>query len=419
LKRMKAIQVSNHFERASAGFRLNMALQKGGIESSCCASSSENIRIQILQKQGKIAKASNVVKNILFSEIQKIYKKRDGLKPSDFNPFQRNLYKLFDFKSFDIIHFHWVTGGFFDIKPFMKNHKVVWTFHGVWPITGGCHINYDCTKWQTGCGECPQLGSDKQNDLSFFCWKRKYKHFNDDRLTIITPSQWLADMVKKSPIFTKNRILVLPNCIDTQTFRPFNKYSIRKIFEIPYEKAVIMFVAANITDEHKGLDLLFKALEEIADSNFHNKIHLLIVGLADYLPEMINLKYSVSYLGKLIDEITLALAYNCADVFVGPSRQDNLPTTFIEAASCGIPSVGFNVGGIPEIVDHKVSGYLANPFETSDLAQGIMWVLQDESRYKKLSVRARDYAVNRYSMDIIARKHIELYRSLINISHKN
>lgn len=409
---MKILHVSNHFERFSAGFRLNIALQKGKIDSSCCARSFENIKIHILKKQRKIGKTSAVLKNILFSIIQKKYEKRDKLKPSDFNPFQLNIYKLFDFKEYDIIHFHWVTGGLFDIKPFFQKHKVIWTFHGVWPITGGCHINYDCAKWQTGCGGCPQLGSYKQNDLSSFCWKQKYKLLNDDRLTIVTPSQWLADMVKKSPIFTKNRILVLPNCIDTQIFRPFNICSIRKILKIPSEAAVIMFVAANINDKRKGLDLLFKALEEIADSNFHKKLHLLIVGQADCLPEIINSKYSISYLGKLLDEIALSLAYNCADVFVGPSRQDNLPTTFIEAASCGIPAVGFNIGGIPEIIDHKVSGYLANPFETSDLAQGIMWVLQDENRYKQLSARARNYAVNRYSMDIIARRHIELYDSL-------
>jgi glycosyltransferase involved in cell wall biosynthesis len=117
--------------------------------------------------------------------------------------------------------------------------------------------------------------------------------------------------------------------------------------------------------------------------------------------------------GYLSDDITLRLLYSAADVFVIPSRLENLPNTGLEAHTCGTPVVAFNIGGLPDIVEHLVTGYLANPYDTVDLAQGIKWVL-DQRQSGSLGLKARERAVERFSNHMIAEKYITLYKKVIN-----
>jgi len=406
--------IASHLSQSSAAYRLNTALVNYGVNSGCCANEADNVDINLFKKINRPQKYHQNFKNIISGKVLKKYQNRDKDKPSDFGIFPIQLEDLYDFNEYDILHLHWVTGGLLKLHtPKIQKKKIVWTFHGVWPLTGGCHINYDCQSWKTGCGKCPQLGSKNSSDLSSYCWQKKKKLMGEvESLTIVTPSRWLANMVQDSDIFSGRSVHVIPNCLDTDLFRPLKKCEIREILQIPIDKKIILFVAINVQDKHKGIDLLFKALDKLKQSNVKN-VFLLAVGSSKMPDDLKDLPYPVKFLGSLKDEISLAAVYNAADVFVGPSRQDNLPTTFLEAISCGIPCVGFNIGGIPEIIEHKKSGYLASPFDIDDLANGVFWVLENENRYSALSKRARQSALEKYTMEHIAKKHSELYCSIL------
>jgi glycosyltransferase involved in cell wall biosynthesis len=265
----------------------------------------------------------------------------------------------------------------------------------------------------SGCGMCPQLQSSNEYDASRFFWKQKMKHFNNIRsLSIVTPSKWLYTLAKQSKFFKNRDIHHIPNTLDVDIFQPINKHHAKLILNVKTNDKVILFGAVNFTKTtYKGFDLLAEALQKLKEKT--DKVyHLLLFGELHNPNIKYDLPFPYTSLGRITDEKRLSLAYNCADVFVGPSRQDNFPSTFVEAISCGVPSVGFNIGGIPEVVEHKKNGYIATPFDVKDLAEGIYWCLENNSE-NILGNRAREKAVNEYSFAKIGEKYFNLYKSLI------
>ena len=113
------------------------------------------------------------------------------------------------------------------------------------------------------------------------------------------------------------------------------------------------------------------------------------------------------------DDVSLVLLYSAADIMVVSSRQDNLPNTVMESLACATPVVAFDIGGMPDMIEHQISGYLAKPFDNSDLAAGIDWVLSDEKRHKDLCIKAREKALARFDIEKIAKQYAELYESII------
>lgn len=317
-------------------------------------------------------------------------------------------------KSINIVHLDWIANNFVDLNK-LKSIKVpiVWTFHDVWPLTGGCHCNLNCDKWVSGCGGCPQLCSSNINDISHYFWKKKERILNNIKnLTIIAPSKWLTNMVYKSTFFKNAKVVNIPNAFDVNLFKNNEKNIAKTSFGIPSNKKVILFGANSfIKATYKGLDLLLEALK-ILKNNREDEFHLLLYGDSKIPEDFRGLNFEMTLAGRLDTEKQLVNVYNAADVFVGPSRQDNFPSTFLEASACAIPCVGFEVGGIPEIVEHKKSGYIAKQFDVNDLSEGICWCLENNSE-NALGIKAREKAVNEYSFEKIGEKYLNLYKSLI------
>ena len=343
------------------------------------------------------------------------YKKRKPL-PWTFNLMVKNHLKNKIIKKYDIIHLDWIANGTVNLNKLKKIHKpVIWTLHDVWPLTGGCHCNLGCDKWISGCGKCPQLNSNNSKDISSKFWKQKERAFNAiPDLTIITPSNWLEKMAKKSSFFKDRSIYKIPNCLNTELFKPKDKNISRRNFKIPINTYVIIFGAANpVKNLYKGFDLLLEILQKLKNKSKEN-FHLVIFGT--FQAEMKNYHFPFPYtcLNEIKSESKLADAYNCADIFTGPSRQDNFPSTFLEAGSCGLPCVGFEIGGIPEIIDHKKTGYIAKPFDTDDFTNGILWILENEERYNEIKYNAREKIIKNYSQDIVMEKYIQVYNEKLN-----
>ncbi|MCL6606411.1 MAG: glycosyltransferase family 4 protein [Paenibacillus sp.] len=312
----------------------------------------------------------------------------------------------------DIINLHWIAT-FVDYRAFFKNIsaniKIVWTLHDMNPFTGGCHYDNGCGKFVTGCEACPQLGSNKRNDLSRQIWKRKYDAFSQispERLHIVTPSYWLAMEVKRSFLLGSYPVTVIPNGVDGEAFIPFDRGFARNALGIPEDSKVVLFLADLITSKRKGFTFLlqtFDFLKNIPD------IFLLSVGSGTLT---IDANIPWLHLGEISNDRLLSLAYSSADVFVVPSIQDNLPNTILESFACGTPVVGFSIGGIPELVHPGETGDLAQPFDVKDLSNKISNLLLNSELCRSIGENCRQFVTNNYSLEKQAERYMQLYRQI-------
>ena len=319
----------------------------------------------------------------------------------------------------EVVNLHWINAGFLNIETISKfNRPVVWTLHDMWPFTGGCHYNQMCDRYQQSCGACPQLGSSKQRDLSRKIWNRKGKTFRDLNLTVVTPSHWLAECARKSSLFKDFRVECIPNGIDTSLYRPIDKRFAREVLRLPQDKQLILFGSLNATsDRRKGFHLLQPALQFLGqDTSIKDQIELVVFGANGPANSASVFAQKTHYLGSFGDDLSLSLIYSAADVFVLPSIQENLANTVMEALACGTPCVAFNIGGMPDMIEHQQNGYLTAPYEFEDLANGIRWVLsslaRSENSVSTLSKRSRDKVVEEFDQKIQATRYLTLMRSL-------
>jgi glycosyltransferase involved in cell wall biosynthesis len=168
----------------------------------------------------------------------------------------------------------------------------------------------------------------------------------------------------------------------------------------------------SLSEKRKGFDLLKASLSMIKNNNTAEMPALLVFG--EVTDEIKNLGFQTYSMGYVDDESKLAKLYSAANVFIAPSRQDNLPNTVMEALACGTPVVAFDIGGMPDMIEHQKNGYLAKPYDTQDLAVGIDWILSDSERWNNLSERARKKAEQEFDIKLIAQKYLDLYENILN-----
>jgi glycosyltransferase involved in cell wall biosynthesis len=314
--------------------------------------------------------------------------------------------------SSDILNLHWVAGSFEYISFFRKvppNLPIVWTLHDMNPFTGGCHFDGGCGKFNENCGACPQMGSSELDDFSAHVWKRKSEAFASvgaNMMQIVAPSRWLAAEAKKSSLFGHLPVTVIPYGLETDRFQPRDRHFARQLFEIPSEAKVVLFVADWANEKRKGLDLLLEAIRGLGDLP---GLYVFAVGRNVSSKVLGACSKTINYIR---DDLTLSLVYSTADVFVVPSLEDNLPLTALEALACGIPTVAFSVGGIPDIVREGQTGILTPTGDVGALRRAIAELLQNPKRRATMSQECRRVAVQEYSLDVQARRYVTLYEEL-------
>ena len=323
-----------------------------------------------------------------------------------------------EFKEADIIHLHWVNQGMLslkDLKKILQSGKpIVWTMHDMWPCTGICHHARECDKYHKECHHCPYLyNGGAKKDLSHQTFKKKKELYQLSPITFITCSQWLKERAGQSALLEQHPIVHIPNPIKTNLFTPRNKVESRQKCNLPTDKKLILFGSVKITDKRKGIDYFIESCKILAEKHPELVNNL---GVAVYGKESEQLKslvpFQVYALDYISNEKELVNVYNAVDLYVTPSLEENLPNTIMEAMACGIPCVGFNVGGIPEMIDHLHNGYVADYKSAEDFANGIHWTLS-ESEYQSLSEESRRKVTSSYSESTIAKKYIEVYNKII------
>lgn len=312
-------------------------------------------------------------------------------------------------KQAEVIHLNWVNFGFQSIHTLEKllelGKPVVWTLHDMWTFTGGCHYSRGCDNFSTHCQYCSFLRKPDRYDLSFQIFEQKKRLFERYPITLVCPSEWLADLARQSTLAKNMRVEVIPYAIDSTVFKPHDKMETRNKLGLPSGKKLVLFGSANIRDPRKGFSYLREALEVVKD------LDLEIVTFGKSAPEAFDgLGVPFHNLGILDSETKIAAAYSAADVMVVPSLEDNLPNTVMESMSCGTPVVGFRTGGIPDMIDHEINGFVAELKSADALAEGIRWVLQHNND-GRISTKSRAKVVASYAESVIAARYKELYKS--------
>jgi glycosyltransferase involved in cell wall biosynthesis len=398
---------------ARAAYRLHQGLRKIGINSQLLVQEKFHDDGTILAPRIKLSQGIAKAKFTLETMPLKLYPRR---QPTTFSLqwLPDSILPKVTKIAPDIINLHWISGAFMQIETIAKlKRPLIWTLHDMWAFTGGCHYSGDCDRYTASCGACPQLNSSSGWDLSRWIWKRKAKTFQDLNLTVVTPSLWLAKRASASSLFRNVRIEVIPYGLDTEKYRPIDRQLAREILRLPADKQLILFASLKATsDKRKGFHLLQSALQNLSQFGWNDKLELVIVGAAQ-VENPPQLGFKTHYLGTLNDDISLALVYSAADIFVLPSLQDNLPNTLLEAIACGTPCLAFNIGGMPDIIEHQKNGYLAQPYNIEDFTQGIVWLLENKQRHQKLSQRAREKAQQEFTLEIQALRYSSVYSEVI------
>ncbi len=409
---MKILTVNTsdmHGGAARAAYRLHSALLEQSIESE----------MLVLRKTSDDYTVKSVIETKLTDYITQLYRRLDYNIVQKRSP--KGLFSIAKYSSktavrkineakADVVHLHWVNGGMLSLEDIEKiKGPIVWSLHDNWAFTGGCHVKWKCDKYMAGCSCCPLLNTNKSTDLSYRVFKRKEKVFSKIKnLTIVGLSRWLYTLSKESILLKSKKHFNLPNPINTIVFKPLNSQFSRELWSLPQDKKLVLFGAMNTTsDKNKGYLELLESLGYLKLEN----IELVVFGCSK--PEDVpDLGFSIHYVGRLQDDVSLVSLYSAVDVMVVPSLQENLSNAIMESLSCGTPVVAFDIGGNSDMIIHQKNGYLAKPFDTSALAKGIEWVIENNN-YEDLCNNAREKVVREFDNTVVAKKYIDLYESII------
>ncbi|WPU99706.1 glycosyltransferase family 4 protein [Mucilaginibacter sp. cycad4] len=425
---LKVVHLNTYDGNGGAGracMRLNRALLSQNIDSKIIVHYKFGNNPDIKTFNGNIIQKSYTAATIILERIlAKRFLKPDSRTPFSFTWFGRSVIKHPDVKNADIIHLHWINHGFLDPRHIAEIKKlgkpVVWTFHDSNAFTGGCHVRYTCDHYQQQCGNCPLLINAGNDDISHRIWQQKNKAYQQLGFNIIAPSLWMQASVRKSSLMQGKAANNIPNTLETDVFKPIDKKEAKAKAGLPTDKFIFLsgFMPSR-KDLHKGTQYLLESMELLkqrlgADTD---QIELVVFGNRG-TESLLDFPFKTSFLGTINNDEKLALHYAAADAFLIPSLEDNLPYTVMESLACGTPVIAFTTGGIPDMVQHQHSGYLATYRSSESFTDGMEWIIKHPER-DELNQQARQTIMDRFSEEVIAKKHIEVYQKLLSKGGSN
>lgn len=312
------------------------------------------------------------------------------------------------FRDAEVVQLHNLHGSYFSFTalPLLSRRRpTVWLLHDQWAFTGHVAYSLDCERWRIGCGACPYLGEYPrlQRDTTALLWRMKRSAYARSRLTLVVPSQWLRELVQSSPLLGRFPVHRIPNGIDTTVFRPGPQLEARRRLDLPSDRRVVFFAAADLGERRKGLHLLEAAVRRMDQPPL-----LLVAGSGSVAGDV-----ETRVLGSVADQHVLADAYRAADLFAVPTLADVLTQTAQESLACATPCISFDRGGVTEVVRHMETGYQAAFGEVGELARGLETLLGDEELLQRLSRRGREVAEQEYSVELQVRRYVDLYEEVL------
>jgi glycosyltransferase involved in cell wall biosynthesis len=322
--------------------------------------------------------------------------------------------------SADIYHFHWING-LVDLEAWLpglpQDAKIVWTLHDMNAFTGGCHYDGGCGRFRIGCGNCPQLAKPTSGDLSRRQFLAKESvlqpYISGNRLRVVAPSVWLTNEARASKLFCDVPVSTIPYGLDSSTFRQLDQQECRNVLGVAPGDVVLIYVCGSLKNYRKGFDLLLETMKHLSQKDSRSFTLLLLGdGKLDQKEILTMGNVKIRTLGRLSDEHLISAAYSAADIHVLPTRADNLPNTVLEAMACGTPSVGFNVGGLPDMIRPGISGELAAPEDSQDLANAIIRMANTTSTI--IRQNCRRIVEEEYTLRLQGERYLRIYEALLS-----
>jgi glycosyltransferase involved in cell wall biosynthesis len=330
----------------------------------------------------------------------------------------------------DVIHCHNLHGGFipgggyFDLRalPWLSRQvPVVLTLHDAWLLSGHCAHSFDCERWKTGCGRCPDLSiyPAVKRDATAYNWRRKRDIYAQSRLYVATPSRWLMRKVEQSilaPAVQEAR--VIPNGIDLSVFcTAADRRAVRAALGLPPDAKVLLFAANGIRRSlWRDFEMMRAAMARVAERMDGQSVLFLALG-DDAPPEHIG-RATVQFVPYQTDPKVVARYYQAADVYVHAARADTFPNTVLEALACGTPVVATAVGGIPEQVWEGKTGFLVPPGDAEGMATRITAILEDGGLRRRLSEEAARRARKEFALERQVDDYLSWYYKILDAWHR-
>jgi glycosyltransferase involved in cell wall biosynthesis len=316
----------------------------------------------------------------------------------------------------DVISMHNIHGGYFStglIRDISARSPVVWTLHDMWAFTGNAVHTFGDESWKSLRRGAYEHRSFPSIGLPTGHWllRRKKRIYGNSDLTIVTPSRWLYDLARQSPLLENKRLVQIYNGVDLRKFIPGNRAEAKMALGIDPAMKVVSFSAEKLMDsEHKGGKTLLDVLRvlDAADS----PVCLLTIG-GGHIPQGFP-SLKVVEMGYLTDEARYIQCLQASDVYMHPTKADTLPNTLIEAIACATPCVVFDVGGCPEIIVDQENGYVIPPFDYNLFAEAIRRLLHNDTHREILSRQARAYAEKEFDIRVMAARYLALFHSVVS-----
>jgi len=319
-------------------------------------------------------------------------------------------------KPTDILHAHNLHGEYFDLRmlPWLSTQvPLLMTLHDAWLLSGHCAHSFDCEKWKTGCGTCPDLTiyPETPRDATAHNWRYKREIYSRSRVYVATPSRWLMEKVQKSmlaPAVIDARIL--PNGVDLKMFRPADKQAARAQLDIRDDFNVLLAVGVSITKNRwKDFRTLRAAITRVAEHPQRRKLLLIALGEEAPVERMGDLE--IRFLPFQRDP-EVAKFYQAADLYVHAALADTFPNTVLEAQACGTPVIATRVGGIPEQIENGRTGFLVPPADSAALGHRIAQLLADDQLRHGMGLMAAKHARDKFDLDRQVDAYLNWYHQI-------
>ena len=306
-----------------------------------------------------------------------------------------------------LVHLHWINN-LLSIEDIGKINKlIVWTLHDMWPFSGSEHLSYDPDAFFYRAST--KVTSTVNQSLETF--RLKQEHWYQQKFTLVAPSNWLAECARRSILFNGCDISVIPCPIDYTIWSPKNQPNNCVRFNFDKNKKQILFIGQNfINDPNKGWDFP-NQLSDTHQQSSDIEFELVVVGHSGEIVS--NYPYKIHSVGEISDDEILIDLYSAVDLLVVPSRFEAFSQVTLEAQSCGLPVVGFNIGGIPDILIHKKTGWISATFDLIDFSKGINWILKEEGRSEKLGLNGRKNVIKKFSSERVSKQYYDLYQKVL------
>ncbi|MBQ7556594.1 MAG: glycosyltransferase [Lachnospiraceae bacterium] len=410
---MKIVHVTES-SATTAPLRISEAVERSGAESVVLVHDAVRgfgSRARVAARPGFIERRLDVLRHDRQRKLLAGYPERD---PVLFSPGLSGIDISRDpeVMSSDIVNLHWVCMGYLRPESIAKlldsGKKVVWTMHDLWPVSGGCH--YGCDRFEDKCGACPVLHSDDVNDNSATLIGKKVRLWKGRGIVTVSPSRWLQSGADRSAVFSGGRNEYIPNPIDTEVFGMKDETETVSGKDGLFR---VLFGASDTSSPYKGFEYFEKLLMMISERAPGIAERLQVVTFGRGEPDSAAIgRFRHEAAGFLDTEEKMAALYRSADILVAPSLEDNFPGTVLESMASGTPVLGFDTGGIPDMVDSGINGFIAGKGDAEGLYTGFKW-LYENRQGNGAGIAARRKVLENYTMEKVGQRYMDLYNDIM------